>query len=111
MNKQLGGVQTIINWARDNRMIPDHLWTDPFSNVRVDEDDPEGGSFNPDELQTPCASPLLTAGQRPKGGQGDVAFWLPKLAPFIGARRTELTILKADDVRKDGTTGQRGDLC
>jgi hypothetical protein len=49
--EQAGGIQTIVNWAGDNRMIPDHLWTDPFSNMRVDEDDPEGGSFNPDELR------------------------------------------------------------
>jgi len=106
VNKQLGGVQAIVNWARENGMITGPLWVDPFSNMRVDEDDPEGGPFEPDELRTLFASPIFTAGERPEAGQGDVAFWLPLLALFTGARRAELTMLKATDISKDETTGQ-----
>jgi integrase len=106
VNKQFGGVQAIVNWARDNGMIPDHLWSDPFSNMRVEEEDPEGGPFEPNELRMFFASPVFTAGERPKAGKGDVAFWLPLLALFTGARRSELTMLKASDVSKDETTGQ-----
>jgi integrase len=106
VNKQFGGVQAIINWARENGMISDHLWSDPFSKMRVEEDDPEGGPFDPDELRTLFASRVFTAGECPKAGQGDVAFWLPVLALFTGARRGELTMLQAADVSKDDTTGQ-----
>jgi integrase len=106
VNKQLGGVQAIINWARENGMIPEPLWVDPFSHMRVDEDDPEGGPFEPDELRALFASPIFIAGERPEGGQGDVAFWLPLLALFTGARRAELTMLKATDISKDEATGQ-----
>jgi hypothetical protein len=67
VNKQLGGAQASVNWARDNRMLPDHLWTDPFSNMRVDEDDPEGGSFNPDELRTLFAIACIHRGSAPEG--------------------------------------------
>jgi integrase len=106
VNKQLGGVQAIVNWARENGMIPEPLWVDPFSNMRVDEDDPEGGPFEPDELRALFASPIFAAGERPEGGQGDVAFWLPLLALFTGARRAELTMLKGIDISKDETTGR-----
>src|SRR5260370_14567126 len=47
VNKQFGGVQAIVNWARENGMISEHLWSDPFSNMRVDEDDPEVALSNP----------------------------------------------------------------
>ena len=104
VNKQFGGVQAIVNWARENGMIPDHSWTDPFSKMRVEEDDPEGGPFEADELRTLFASPVFNAGERPKAGQGDVAFWLPMLALFTGARRAELATLQAADISKDEAT-------
>ena len=73
VNKLFGGVQAIVNWAHQNDMIPDQLWADPFSKMRVEEDDPEGGPFEPDELRTLFASPVFTVGERPKGaGKGDV---------------------------------------
>jgi len=85
VNKQLGGVQAIVNWAE--RMILEPLWIDPFSNMRVDEHDSEGGPFEPDELRALFASPIFTAGERPEAGQGDVALWLPLLGstPMSGA--------------------------
>ncbi len=70
VNKQFGGVQSIVNWARENGMIPDHLWTDPFSKMRLKEDDPEGGPFEPDELRRLFASPVFTGGEPPKAGKG-----------------------------------------
>ena len=31
-------------------------------------------------------TPVFTKGERPEGGQGNAAFWLPLLALFTGAR-------------------------
>ena len=107
VNKQFGGVQAIVNWARDTGgMIPDDLWADPFAKLRLDEDDPEGGPFEHDQLRTLFGSPVFTAGERPEAGRGDVAFWLPLLGLFTGARRGELAVLTASDVQKDEATGQ-----
>ena len=40
VNKQLGAVQTIALWARDNGSIPDDVpWADPFSRMRLVEED------------------------------------------------------------------------
>src|SRR5262249_52498319 len=52
VNKQFGGVQSIVNWARENGMIPPHVWSDPFAKMRLEEDDPDGGPFEPDQLRT-----------------------------------------------------------
>jgi integrase len=94
ISKQFGGVQTIVKWARDDGI-------DPFTNLRLEGDDPEGGPFEPEELRALFASPAFTEGERPKAGRGDVAFWLPVLALFTGARRGELAALKTADVNQE----------
>jgi hypothetical protein len=55
---QQTGVQAIVNWARENGMIPNGLTHS--RKMRVDEDDPEG-SFEPTELRTLFASRWLDA--------------------------------------------------
>jgi integrase len=106
VNKLLGGVQAIVKWGGRNGLIPDDArWSDPFAEMRLPQsDDQAGGPFEPDELRTLFASPVFTGGAIPKAGQGGVAFWLPMLALFTGARRTELRMLKAGDVRRDDIT-------
>jgi integrase len=94
INKQFGGVQTIVKWARDDG-------TDPFTNLRLEGDDPEGGPFDPEELRALFASPVFTEGERPAAGRGDCAFWLPLLALFTGERRGELAALRTADVNQE----------
>jgi integrase len=103
INKLLSGVQAIAKWANKNGLVPDDIrWADPFAEMRLTQSDEEGGGpFEPHELQRLFASPVFTEGERPKGGQGDVAFWLPLLALFTGCRRSELTSRKATDIGQD----------
>ena len=106
VNKQLGAVQTIALWARDNGLIPDDVpWADPFSRMRLEEDDPDREPFTPAELRMLFAAPVFTAGERPIGGRGEAAFWLPMLGLFSGARQSELAGLSVSDVRTDETSG------
>jgi integrase len=44
---------------------------------------------------------VFTVGERPTAGRGDCAFWLPLLALFTGARRSELAALKTADVSQE----------
>ena len=105
VNKQFGGVQAIVKLARNKLgMIPEEVWADPFSEMRLEEDDPEGGPFEQDELRNLFASGVFTRGERPEAGRGDVAFWLPVLGLFTGARRSELAMLLARDVEVDEAT-------
>jgi hypothetical protein len=95
VNKLLGGVQTVVVWAGDNGMVPDDVqWSDPFARMRLGEDEPDRAPFDLGELQAIFSTPVFTQGERPAGGKGEAAFWLPLLALFTGARRGELAARK-----------------
>jgi integrase len=106
VNKMFGGVQTISLWARDNGMIPDDMpWSDPFANMRLEEDNSDREPFTVGELQTLFGSPVFTGGKRPKGGRREAAFWLPLLGLFTGARLGELAGLTVADVAPEESAG------
>jgi integrase len=106
VNKLLGGVQAVAVWARDNGLIPDDMpWADPFSNMRLEEPEPEREPWEAAELHVLFSSPVFTDGVRPKAGGGEAAFWLPFLGIFTGARLGELAPLTAADVSTDDATG------
>jgi integrase len=105
VNKNLGGVQAVAVWASGNGMVPEHIvWADPFSRMRLDEEDSDREPFEVAELQTLFSTPLFTSGERPRGGGGEAAFWLPLLALFSGARQGELAGLTVGNVQTDADT-------
>jgi integrase len=97
VNKLLGGVQAIAQWAIKNGLVPEDT-RDAFAGMKLPIVERGGGPFEPDELRRLFASPIFTEGERPQGCQGDTAFWLPLLALFTGCRRSELTGRKIADV-------------
>jgi integrase len=106
VNKLLGGVQALAKWAERNGLIPEDVrWSDPFAGMKLATSDEQGGGpFTAEELRRLFGSPVFTEGERPQGGQGETAFWLPLLALYTGCRRSELTRRKAADVTQiDGT--------
>jgi len=106
VNKQLGAVQAIAIWGHDNGSVPDDVaWSDPFARMRLEEEPSEREPFDVAELQVLFNSPVFIGGERPAAGQGDTAFWLPLLALFTGARRSELAGLSVADVQRDTSTG------
>src|SRR4029077_7095599 len=108
VNKQLTAVQAIANWARDNGMIPDEAqWSDPFRRMRLGEDEAVrgGAPFELSDLQTIFSSPVFANSERPKGGRGEAAFWLPLLALFTGCRLNELSSLRASDIAHNEIIG------
>jgi integrase len=100
VNKQLGAVQAVALWARDKGgMVPDDVpWADPFSRMRLRTEEPTRESFTPEELKAVFGGPVFAEGTRPAGGKGEAAFWLPLLALFTGARRSELAGLTVENV-------------
>lgn len=106
INKLLGGVQAVSLWARDNGFVPDEVaWSDPFSRARLEEEGSGRSPFDLSDLRVLFGSRVFTAGERPTGGRGEAAFWLPLLALFTGARLGELAQLTADDVQADERDG------
>src|SRR5262249_41384579 len=72
----------------------------PFSKMRLGEGEAvRGGTpFEIADLQAIFRAPVFTAEERPKGGRGEAAFWLPLLALFAGVRLAEAASLRAADV-------------
>jgi integrase len=106
VNKLLGGVQAVTVWGRLNGLIPEDVpWSDPFTRMRLDEEEPSREPWDTGELQVLFTSEVFFGGSRPKGGRGEAAYWLPILALYTGARLGELAPLSADDIRRDDATG------
>lgn len=106
INKLLGGCQAVAVWARDNGLVPeDQPWSDPFARMRLEEAEPTREPWELNELRLLFSSPVFAKSERPLGGRGEAAFWLPLLALFTGARLGELAPLLTCDVIKDEETG------
>jgi hypothetical protein len=77
----------VLNWSRKNGLIPDEVpWSDPVSGMRLTETKSNRQPWEPEELKLLFASPVYVREERPIGGKGEAAFWLPLLALFTGAR-------------------------
>jgi integrase len=108
VNKWLNCLGAVLNWSRKNGLIPDDVpWPDPVSGMRLPEERSNRQPWEPEELRTLFASPIYLEGERPVGGKGEAAYWLPLLALFSGARLNELAPLCADDVKLDAASGGR----
>lgn len=105
VNKQLGAVQAIAGWGRHNGLVPeDAPWSDPFEEMRLDEEQSHRGPFDARDLQIIFNAPLFTEHKLPAGAKGAAGIWLPLLALFAGARQAELAGLRVSDIREDDTT-------
>jgi integrase len=105
INKQLGAVQAIGGWGRHNGLVPeDAPWSDPFEEMRLDEEQSLRAPFDARDLQTIFDTPLFTAYKVPVGAKGDAGIWLPLLALFAGARQAEYAGLRVSDIRSDDST-------
>lgn len=106
VNKQLGAVQAIAGWGRHNGLVPeDAPWTDPFNEMRLEEEQSQREPFDARDLQTIFNAPLFTEHKLPVGAKGAAGIWLPLLALFAGARQAEYAGLRVSDIREDEQTG------
>jgi integrase len=108
INKWLSCLGAVLNLARKNGVIPDDVvWSDPVAGMRLSEARSQRQPWEPEELSLLFGSPIYLHGQRPTGGKGEAAYWLPLLALFSGARVNELAPMRADDIRRDPTSDVR----
>ena len=105
INKQMGAMGAVAEWAFANGVIPEDLaWSNPFAKMRLQGEDSERTSFENPDLKLLFAAPVFTEHEYPEGGRGPAAFWLPLLSLFSGARQTELASLTATDVQTEPET-------
>lgn len=106
INKHLAAVSAVLAWAERNGYFDaDPSWSNPALGVKVE--DRHGGEesrlpYDQDDLARIFRFPIFTERERPAGGAGDAARWLPLLALFTGARVEELGQLLVKDVGQDG---------
>jgi hypothetical protein len=75
VNKQLGAVQAIAGWGRHAGLVPEDVpWSDPFSEMRLEEDQSEREPFAARDLQTIFNAPLFTDHKLPTGAKGTLGF-------------------------------------
>ena len=97
IEKEHGALRALLTFAVEEGWRADN----PASGVMLPKD--TGGrkrrGYKPEELAALFNTGVFTKGDRPIGGKGEAAFWLPLLAVFTGARREELAQLATDRVR------------
>jgi integrase len=102
INKWLSSLGAVLNWARKNGLIPDDVaWSDPVAGMRLPGARSQRQPWEPEELSLLFGSPIYLLGERPEGGKGEAAYWLPLLALFSGARLNELAPMNVDDIKHD----------
>jgi len=102
VNKQLGAVQAIASLGFRSGLVPDDVsWSDPFKDMRLEEEQSGRTSFVAGELKSIFDTPLFTAHEWPKGAKGAAGVWLPLLALFSGARQGEIAGLQATNVQHE----------
>jgi integrase len=105
INKWLNCLGAVLNWARKNGLIPDDVvWSDPVAGMRLPEARSQREPWQPEELSLLFGSPIYLLGERPAGGKGEAAYWLPLLALFSGARLNELAPMCVDDIKHDAAS-------
>lgn len=102
VNKYLDSLRALLNFAVSEDLIPSNPANGVKANVTAGEDD-DRKPFPLDVLNTIFSGPVHTSGDRPLGGAGEAAYWLPLLGLFTGARLEELGQLHPDDVHEEST--------
>jgi len=100
VNKHIAMLQSLLQWARNDGALLDHLqeWSNPFAGVSVKDHRPQEEKrvpFTRDDLNKLFQSDFV---RRPKRAEDR---WLPLLALFSGATVEELAGLGVADVRND----------
>lgn len=101
INNALSALSSVLTWCVENRFLKENV----ARGIRVPR--PMRGvqrrlPFNAEDLVAIFEqSPIYRLGQRPHGGGGHAAYWIPALALYTGARLEELGQLSVDDVRQE----------
>ena len=97
INMKLTRLRTLLQWAADN----DYAASNVAAGIKIKDTDAAKNKrteFDPASLRAIFSSPVFSAGERPAGGRGEAAYWLPLLALFTGARLEELGQLRPSDI-------------
>jgi integrase len=104
IRRNLGTLSAVLGWCEDEDLIQ----SNPCRGVRVHDPEPNREKrlpYDQADLEAIFMGPVHARGERPKGGGGEAAYWLPHLSLWTGARLEELGQLLVSDVRTEGAPG------
>ncbi|AKI02640.1 hypothetical protein IMCC20628_03959 [Hoeflea sp. IMCC20628] len=105
VNGHVSHLNSIWAWSRQRGFI-DRSLDNPFSEQRVDETARQADpGFTSTQLQAIFDLPVFTQGERPKGGRGEAAFWIPLLLLIYGTRPEEMCQLLVSDIHQSEEDG------
>jgi integrase len=96
--KNIGLVKSMFELALRNDLIK----ANPFADLKLPKParcEKPRLSFSLDDLQKIFGSAVFTRGQRPIGGAGEAAYWLPLIALLTGMRLEEIGQLRKTDIK------------
>jgi integrase len=102
IKKQLGLLRSMFQVALEDERFG--LKANPADAIKVRGEVGERkrrAAFTAEELQRIFAAPVFTKGERPRGGAGEAAYWIPLIALYTGARLNEIGQLRLDDLREE----------
>lgn len=101
INNAITSVSSVLTWCVEKRILKENV----ARGIRVAKQKLNHGRrlpFKPEDLRAIFEESLVyRRGERPRGGGGHAAYWIPVLALFTGARLEELGQLALSDVRTE----------
>jgi integrase len=106
VRNKIGFVGTLFNAGRNHARFARHLPHNPFEDIKIKEAKRGRAGkkrlpFSDAELTLIFSSAIYTARQRPAGGGGEAAAWIPAIAYLTGMRLEEIATLKARQFHVD----------
>lgn len=104
VKKNLGLITSLLNFAVDEGIIA----ANPFARIKIPQSKTAAVTrveYSSTDIAQIFASPLFVAGERPQGGGGEAAVWLPLIGAYTGARLEELAQLRPHDLFHDREHG------
>lgn len=110
VNKYLNLLAAIVSAVeREGQLDGLQGFNNPFMKLSLSIDkrnDPNRREpFAEADLKAFFGTKVFIAGERPLGGGGEAAYWLPLIALLSGARLNEIAQLRIKDLRQDPETG------
>lgn len=99
VEKDLSFLKAIMQFAFES----DKIRSNPAAGIKVAKNEMASArrDLETADLTKLFTSSIYTSRQRPRGGSGEAAAWLPIMALYTGARLEELCQLTLDDIKTD----------
>jgi integrase len=102
VKKNLGLITSLLNFAVDEGLIS----ANPFARIKVPLSKAvERLEYSIEDIAKIFGSALFVDGERPRGGGGEAAVWLPLIGAYTGARLEEIAQLRPADLFHDKDYG------